>query len=330
MIYAASQFKNEVDVLEIRLETIGEYVDRFVLAEATTDQRGYPRELVFLQHKERFEPWLDKIEYVVVEDMPPRDGPGGDTHEADVMRERWQRDALRRGMPDLRDDDLVYVSDLDEIPTPEALEEGLANPPLRFGMDLHVYALNWRWLDRGCRIGTLGAVLHGIDILEMSVCWAVLWDQRVEGRPGVSGWHLTYQGGVEAIRSKITGMMDKHEALVMPGVDPAEVLTDEWIERSIKTGTDIFGRTYRPTEWVDLDQLPPVVQKHPERYAHMMVPRPANQDEIEAQARCTCGGIFSDDEFRTLMHFEYCALAGQPDVVVVPLDERAEPRAESV
>lgn len=172
--------------------------------------------------------------------------PLGDGHEWDVVRERHQREALIRGMPDLEPRDLAYISDLDEIPYPSSLENALdKGHPVRFGMDLHVYALNWRWLDRGCRIGTLGAVLRGSDILAKGVCHSVLWDQQVQSLPGVNGWHLTYQGGPDAIYDKITGMMDKHEALVMPGVDPAKVLTEEWILDSIYTGKDIFGRTYR-------------------------------------------------------------------------------------
>jgi hypothetical protein len=226
-------------------------------------------------------------------------------------------------MPELQPEDLVYVSDLDEIPYPEALEDGLRNPGLRFGMDLHVLALNWRWLDRGCRIGTLGAVLTGESILSQGVCGAVLWDSSVRQRSGVSGWHLTYQGGVEAIRSKITGMMDKAENLVYQ-VDVPTILTDEWISNCISTGQDVFGRVYRNTEWVGLDQLPPCVQDNPQRYIHMMVPRPENQDEVESSPRCSCGAIFQDG---VLNHFPYCQLVGQAGTLVYQEDHRDRPRA---
>lgn len=324
MIYTASQFKNEVEVLEIRLDTIGNLVDRIIIAEATVDQRGRPRDLVFPKEMGRYVKWLDKIEYVIVEDMPR-----GSSHEDDVKRERHQRDALIRGMPDLKPDDLVYVSDLDEIPYPESLEKVLhSGVPTRFPMDLFVYALNWRWLERGCRVGTLGAVVTGEDILDMSVCWAVLWDARVVGLEGVHGWHLTYQGGVESIQSKITGMMDKAENLVMPGVDPATVITREWIQESIDTGRDVFGRTYRPSEWVDWDQLPPCVGENLDKYAHMMVPRPSNQDEVESQPRCDCGGVF--DTRGNVMHYEYCQKAILPNTIIAPGDNRRRARALDV
>lgn len=323
MIYAASQFKNEVDVLDIRLNTIGDLVDRIVIAEATVDQRGRPRDLVFPTAKERYSKWLPKIEYVIVDDMP-----AGHTHEDDVKRERHQRDALIRGMPDLQPSDLVYVSDLDEIPYPEALQYALDNPPLRLPMDLFVYALNWRWLERGCRVGTLGAVVKGSDILDKGVCWAVLWDSRVRGHDKVSGWHLTYQGGVDYILSKITGMMDKHTDLVMPGIDPDSILTREWVQESIDTGRDVFGRTYRPSDWVGLDQLPPCVQANPEKYAHMMVPRSPGQDEIEARPRCNCGGVF--DSHRNVQHYNYCNKAALPGTLIVAGDNRSRPRSLDV
>lgn len=141
---------------------------------------------------------------------------------------------------------------------------------------------------------------------------------------GVSGWHLTYQGGIESIRNKITGMMDKAENLVMPGMDPESILTDEWIGESIATGRDIFGRTYRPSEWVDLDQLPPIVQAKPDLFWHMMVPRPVNQDEIESVPRCDCGGVFHG---LTVFHREYCNLAQTDPQFVDPGDYRQRPRS---
>jgi len=313
LIYTASQFKNEVDVLEIRLGTIGDMVDVVVLAEATVDQRGRPKELEFPKHQERFAPWADKIRYVVVDDMP-----AGTRHADDVARERWQRDALIRGMYDIKPLDLVYVSDLDEIPTQYALSDALNNPPMRFPMDLHVYTLNWRWLDRGCRAGTLGGVVLGQKILELGVCGAILWDSSVPSRGALSGHHLTYQGGVEKIRSKITGMMDKAIDLIdkgalARGLTVADILTDDWIMESIMTGRDVFAREYRPSEWVGLEDMPMYVREHPEKFSHMMVPEPLHKP---IEPRCTCGGIYEPNGM--LAHFSRCALAALPETLLHP------------
>lgn len=328
MRYTASQFKNEADVAEIRFGTIGDIVDRIVIAEATVDQRGRPKPLTFeaATATGRFDPWLDKIEYVIVDDMPE-----GNTHLDDFARERHQRNALIRGMPDLQPDDLVYVSDLDEIPYPHVLDWAFEQRrAVRFGMDLFPYSLSFRWLDRGCRIATLGAVIHGRDILESGVCWAVLEDSRVEQLPGVNGWHLHNQGGVEVIRDKVEGMMDKWQHLIpleWGGVPPEGFMSDEWIQDCIDHGKDLFGREYRPSEWVPTSALPGYVQRNLDRFVHMLVPRPENQDEIEAQPRCTCGAIYVEG---VLNHFPYCRLAEEPGTFVFRQDSRSRPRAEDV
>lgn len=279
LLWSCSQFNNELDVLEIRLGTIGHLVDRIVLAEATVDQRGRPKPVILGQALEtdRFAEWRDKITYLVVDDMPVGDDPA-----TTWKRERWQRDALLRGMGDLRGDDLVLVSDLDEIPSPEALEDACqpGHPPVRFCMDLFVYRLNWRWLDRNEQIATLASVHLGEDFLRAgSINDVVLvgpWTLRPD-----SGWHLTYQGTVAQLRAKMTGMADAFYEDLVPeaakvGINSsADFLTDEWIQGSIDTGRDIYARDYRKSEWVDLDALPPYVRENEERFAHMLTAKPS-------------------------------------------------------
>jgi hypothetical protein len=273
--WACSQFKDELDVLEIRLGTLDPLIDRFVIAEATVDQRGRPKPLVFEENQERFEPWADKIVHVVVEDAPE-----GDSREMDWVRERFFRDAILRGMlPDLDDCDCVYVSDLDEIPRPECLAAAFADPPYRFLMDLHVYRLNWRWVDRNEQIATLGSVHCGWEFLNAGDVNSVCLYPPFRLMPD-AGWHLTYQGSVDQLRAKMTGMADAFYEDLVPAAakegiaGPADFLTDEWILGSINTGRDIYARDYRRTEWVALDELPPYVQENADRFAHMLIPRP--------------------------------------------------------
>lgn len=274
VVWSASQFNGELDVLEIRLGTIGHLVDRIVVAEATVDQRGRPKPLTFEANLDRFRPWLDKIEYVVVDDMPV-----GDSRAMSWVRERFHRDALLRGMDDLAPCDCVLVSDLDEIPRPESLLRALEDPPYRFVMDLHVYRLNWRWVDRNEQIGTLASVHCGWEFLHAQSINDVVLAAPYRLMPD-AGWHLTYQGSVEKLRAKMTGMADAFYEDLVPAAakegvtGPDDFLTDAWIQGSIDTGRDIYARDYRPSEWVPITELPPYVQEHPERFAHMLIERP--------------------------------------------------------
>ncbi len=301
--WAVSTFNNELDVLEIRLETLDPVVDRFILTEATVTQRNQPKPLYFEENKQRYAKWLDKIDHVVVEDMP--DGEGV---EADWVRERFQRSASERALyPQLSGADHVFVSDLDEIPFPQALEDAWDRPPARICMDMFVYRLNWRWLDRGAPIGSTATVHQPAEFPGRTVHDVLLSGWSTNHADGaVSGWHFAYQGDVEMIRQKMTCIADRFYEQLVPDEkkgDPDVFLTDAWIQESIDTGRDIYGRDYRPSEWVGIDEMPACVQADPAKYAHMMVEKPAGGP---IGIRCTCGGYY--DSERVLCHFPKCEL----------------------
>ena len=103
-------FYNEYDILELRLEVLDRYVDRFVLVESEVNHVGGPKELFFEKNKERYAKWLHKIEHVIVTaDESPKD-------ENPWSREKYQRECILRGVQDVPDGSIVMVSDVDEIP----------------------------------------------------------------------------------------------------------------------------------------------------------------------------------------------------------------------
>jgi hypothetical protein len=308
VIWSASPFNNELDVLEIRLETLDPLVDRFVLAEAPVTQRNQPKPLYFAENKERFAKWLPKITHIVVDDMP-----GGEGYDADWVRERFQRNALERGFySKLGHRDFVLVSDLDEIPFPDALAGAISTlsadstaAPIKFLMDMFVYRLNWRWLDRACFIGSTAAIFPGWYFPGRLVHEVLLNSSVITYTDQPAGWHLAYQGDIEMIRKKMTCIADNFYEQLVPEEKKGDrnvFLTDEWIQESIDTGRDIYGRDYRPSEWVGIEEMPPCVQADPDRYAHMMVPKP---DGPPIGIPCNCGGYF---EAGVLSHFPKCEL----------------------
>ena len=116
-IYDCFTFFNELDLLEIRLNILDAKVDRFVLVEATTTFTGQKKELNFEKNKSQFEKFLPKITYVVVNDMPKVENGNA------WALERFQRDAIMRGLSNCSDEDIVIISDLDEIPNLEKIKE---------------------------------------------------------------------------------------------------------------------------------------------------------------------------------------------------------------
>ena len=54
-------FNHEVELLEIRLNILNDYVDKFVITEGDMTISGLPKESHFLNNKERFPKWEDKV-----------------------------------------------------------------------------------------------------------------------------------------------------------------------------------------------------------------------------------------------------------------------------
>jgi len=110
MLVDTFMFYNELDILELRLEILDRYVDRFVLVESEVNHAGGPKELFFEKNKERYAKWLPKITHIVVtaEESPKDENPWS--------REKYQRDCILRGVQDVPAESIVMVSDVDEIP----------------------------------------------------------------------------------------------------------------------------------------------------------------------------------------------------------------------
>jgi beta-1,4-mannosyl-glycoprotein beta-1,4-N-acetylglucosaminyltransferase len=131
MIYDIFSFNNEIDMLELRLNIINPYVDKFVLVESDKTFSGYSKPLYYENNKERFIEFVDKIIHYKVLDSPVSfDDPNCDKEilqmaldSDNVTREHicwliefYQKESIKKALEGvLQDDDICYVSDLDEI-----------------------------------------------------------------------------------------------------------------------------------------------------------------------------------------------------------------------
>jgi hypothetical protein len=231
MIHDCLILNDELDLLELRLRELDRVVDRFVVVEATETFRGQPKPLYFAEIWRRFEPWNDRITHSVVA-FPVSDP---------WQREAYQRDYILRGLLDASPDDLVVISDADEIPRASTLATVVNGnrAPVRLLTSLRYYHLDLE-------------VLHEPVYQPVVVRYRDLaspQQARVAGYPGVGdgGWHASFLGGVEAIRRKLASYAhSEHEALAG---QPAEIAA------CIQQGRDLFGRgfTMRPTQDLPAD-----------------------------------------------------------------------------
>ena len=111
MIYDCFSYWDEDLLLDLRLNILDNYVDYFVIVEGNKTWQNNPKKLRF--EIDKFKKFKSKIIYVPVTDLPDGVDP--------YLRENHQRNSIIKGLKNSKENDLIIISDLDEIPNPEKL-----------------------------------------------------------------------------------------------------------------------------------------------------------------------------------------------------------------
>ena len=138
-------------LLDLRLNTLDKFVKKFVITEATYTHNGSKKKLRF--DIEKFKKFKDKITYLVVDQQPDdifelvegeaKDKRGEKLILNGMARDYFQRESLKRGLQEALEDDLILISDLDEIPNLKALDfTKIKNNILIFEQKMFYYKLD--------------------------------------------------------------------------------------------------------------------------------------------------------------------------------------------
>tara|TARA_A100001015_G_scaffold221359_1_gene249106 strand:+ start:4698 stop:5567 length:870 start_codon:yes stop_codon:yes gene_type:complete len=116
-------FDEEI-VLDLRLNILDKYVDFFVIVESNFTHKGDKRKLRF--NHEKFKKFKDKIIYIIYDDLPKdieeiiNDDNKNEKSRKYILnaahRENGQRNFILNGLQEATDEDMILVSDVDEIP----------------------------------------------------------------------------------------------------------------------------------------------------------------------------------------------------------------------
>ncbi len=113
MIFDCFSYWDEDLLLDLRLNILNEHVDYFVIVEGNKTWQNNYKELRF--NIKKFSKFEKKIIYVKVLDLPDGENP--------YLRENHQRNCILRGLKIAKPDDTIIISDLDEIPNPEKIND---------------------------------------------------------------------------------------------------------------------------------------------------------------------------------------------------------------
>lgn len=213
-VYDCFLFFNELDVLEIRLNELYDVVDHFVLVEAAeTHKKGDLKPFYFEQEKERFKPFLDKIIHVKLEEHIACKAVWSTENPSQGWeREYWQRDQIMRGLQDCHPEDIILISDVDEIIPKSIVPQlsGIIKKHSCVGFRHHMY----RWfLNRKMKYPWPGTVALSYKYL------AEISPQKARGlnRKKIPmyymGWHFTSMGGFENMKKKQDSITEGTESL---------------------------------------------------------------------------------------------------------------------
>ena len=150
-IFDCFMYFDEEVVVDVRLNTLDEFVDYFVIVESKYTHKGDRRELRF-NHK-KFEKFKDKIIYVIddqiyskTEKINPEDSEGEKSRKYifnAAYRENGQRNLIIKGLSGAKNEDLILISDVDEIPKLSNLNLKEINEKIiLFKQDMFYYKFN--------------------------------------------------------------------------------------------------------------------------------------------------------------------------------------------
>ena len=147
-IFDCFMYFDEEVVLDLRLNTLNEFVDYFVIVESIFTHKGDKRELRF-DHK-KFEKYKDKIIYLVYEEQPEglvkikdqNSDHGGYIINA-LLRENGQRNFISKGLSLANDEDFILISDVDEIPNLKSINfKNYQKKIIQFRQEMFYYKFN--------------------------------------------------------------------------------------------------------------------------------------------------------------------------------------------
>lgn len=278
MVYDCIPFFNELDILNLRLHVLDPLVDKFIIEESTVTFSGVPKELCFEKNKNLFQDFLPKIEHIVVDNSPI----DATTHE----RDNFQKNALAKGLVDADDNDVIILSDVDEIPNPKTLKEIIDHfdpdkvyhlAQRMFYCYLNMEEVSGKLLsitgefpevERKMWLGT--KVFSKKNIPESGIIRmresSVTLPMAVRVADG--GWHFGYMGSSkESDVSKRIG--DKVVAAAHQEYNNQDVLAEA--RDRLLLGQDMFGRNAEFVRVEIDDSYPDYLLKHLDDYQHLIM-----------------------------------------------------------
>jgi beta-1,4-mannosyl-glycoprotein beta-1,4-N-acetylglucosaminyltransferase len=265
MIIDCFPFFNELDILEIRLNILNDFVDKFILVEASKTQSKLDKPFYFEENKKRFDKFLDKIIHIKVTDYPDQSG---------WEMENYQRNCILKGLNniELSTDDIIGISDVDEIWSPNCMD--LVKSNIKYN---NIISIDMRYLVFFLNLETvnkrwIGSVFTTAKLLEKYSPQHLRNIKDHVYNLNDMGWHFGYQGGKEKVYEKYLSCIEPLDKSKLPN---KEKFFQEFNNRIKDNGSFIFSDNLSDhnikLNKFDTSQLPDFIVQNLSSYHHMIL-----------------------------------------------------------
>ena len=254
MVIDCFTFNGEYDMLEIRLNILDSKVDQFIIVEAFTTFSGKPKPLYYEDQRNRFDKFSGKIKYFVVdeqytdEEIALAERSPNTIGASHWKREFLQKESIKKALTHLKDDDICYIGDVDEIWT----DDLVSSIPEKLKLKVHTYYLNNRSSEEfwGPIRATYGQIKDS--------CLNHLRTTAIKTKD-YHGWHFTSIGGYEEVKRKLDDSYTD-ESYNTP-------LVQLFLEDNVNESRDFLGRPF--TYHIEDLDLPAYIRYNREKFKHL-------------------------------------------------------------
>tara|TARA_B100000242_G_scaffold288441_1_gene256681 strand:- start:380 stop:1177 length:798 start_codon:yes stop_codon:yes gene_type:complete len=256
-------YNNEDLILDLRLNSLNTYVDSFVIVEAKFSHTGKEKNKYNFDLK-KFENFQNKIKYLQIENFP--------NNLTNWKRENFHRNYIMKALSNINKDDYVIISDVDELPNLENLNDILNNKKkytafkqkmiyYKFNL-LNLTEKNW-YGSRMCKFKHLKSPqwlrskkvknypFYRIDKLSWNI---------VEN----GGWHFSNVMSPKEISEKLKSFAHSE-------FDKPEFTDEEIIKKKIDLKKDIFGRNFQFKKIDDDKELPKYLIENKSKFSKFLI-----------------------------------------------------------
>ena len=217
-------FFDEEMLLDLRLNCLNPYVDKFIIVESAYLHNGEKKRQIF--NVNNYSKFKDKINYILVQDEP-RDqieinnkNKKLENNDKKILnaycRENFQRNKISEGIKESDDEDYIMISDLDEIPKLDSINLNEIKKKFilfkqtnsYYKFNLYLESLNW-YGTKVCKKKYLKSPQWLRNIKDKNYpLWRIdaLFSEKKQNDIFFiedGGWHFSYIRSPESIEKKL-------------------------------------------------------------------------------------------------------------------------------